>query len=253
MDFSSRLMIGEIRHRRFCPKNHELSYSIFMPCINLDDVDALSKRVFLFGQRAWNWARFKKSDYFHCHASTLKGAVINKVNELSGQSLSQESTTVMALINLRYAGFYFSPVNFYYVYDENDQWNSLVAEVSNTPWNERHYYILDPNDDVISFSKNFHVSPFNPIDQLYKWRVKPLSKKLMIHIECHSEEKQFDATLSLKAKPFDNKELFKLLLKTPVQSMKMLIGIYWHAFLLWKKGTPIYDHPDSKKSSSHRS
>jgi hypothetical protein len=242
-DLSSRLLIGHVWHRRYKPTQHQLTYPVFMACINLDEIEDLAARVRLFGTRWWHWARFKPSDYFRGRHTDLKSAVIGEVNRLTEQSLKEHECSVMAVVNLRYLGLYFSPVNFYYVYDSQGNWNSIVAEVSNTPWNERHYYALKANENTVQCEKAFHVSPFNPVDQIYHWKLKPLEKQLAIHIECHRSEKEFDAALKMDSVPFTNRNLHKLLFKTPVQTLTIMFGIYWHAFILWKKGTPIYDHP----------
>ncbi|MCE0496240.1 DUF1365 domain-containing protein [Vibrio salinus] len=243
-DFTSRLLTGIIRHRRYVPTQHELTYPVFMVCINLDEIARLSSQVTLFGTHWWHWARFKHTDYFRDRGPDTKSAVIDTVNKLTEQSLKKDDCKVMAVIHLRYLDFYFSPVNFYYVYDAQEHWNSLVAEVSNTPWNERHYYVLRAGCEEMTCEKAFHVSPFNPVDQCYQWRLKPLGKSLSVHIECHRDVKEFDATLTMKSVPFTNQNLNRLLIRTPVQTLKMLLGIYWHAFVLWKKGTPVYDHPE---------
>ncbi|MGR5300674.1 MULTISPECIES: DUF1365 domain-containing protein [Vibrio] len=241
-EMNSRLFIGNVRHRRFVPVNHELNYSLFMPAIDVDELEDLEKKVWGFGSRWWHWARFKRSDYIG--EGSIKAAVQNKVEELTGIRCSGK---VVAVCHLRYFGLYFSPVNFYYVYDEQGEWQYLLAEVSNTPWNECHYYAVaaDENDEQYGWKqdKAFHVSPFNPIDQRYHWKIKPLTDKLNIHLECHKGEKHFDATMAMKAKPLSSKSLLKCLIVTPSQTVKVMVGIYWHALKLWIKGAPFYSHP----------
>ncbi len=244
MMFSSQLMVGTVQHRRFAPVVHSLSYPIFMPLIDLDEIDALQQKVWGFGSRWWHWARFRRKDYLG--DGDLKTDVQNKVAELSGEQI--RGKVVMAC-HLRYLGLYFSPVNFFYLYDEQGVWRYLLAEVSNTPWNERHYYAIradaGENNANWSHQKAFHVSPFNPMQQQYKWTLKPLSNRLFIHLECHEEAKKFDATLMMKARAFSSQNLLKLLIKTPLQTVKVLTGIYWHALKLWIKRVPIYDHPSN--------
>ncbi len=41
---NSRLFIGNVRHRRFTPIKHELNYSLFMPAIDVDELEALEKK-----------------------------------------------------------------------------------------------------------------------------------------------------------------------------------------------------------------
>ncbi|TOL25460.1 chromosome partitioning protein ParA [Vibrio parahaemolyticus] len=249
--FHSQLFIGNVRHRRFTPVKHELNYSMFMPAIDLDEIGVLEKKVWGFGTRWWHWARFKRDDYLG--EGSLKKAVQDKVAELTGVRCSGK---VLAVCHLRYLGLYFSPVNFYYLYDQKGEWQYLLAEVSNTPWNERHYYAIaaDPKDEDFGWEqdKAFHVSPFNPIDQLYRWKIKPLTDKLNIHLECHKGEKHFDATMAMKAQPFSSGSLLKCLIGTPIQTVKVMVGIYWHALKLWVKGAPFYSHPKYLASNERR-
>ncbi|UUM29638.1 DUF1365 domain-containing protein [Vibrio japonicus] len=235
----SVLFVGRIRHRRFTPIAHEINYPLFMPCLDLDEIDALQSKVWAFGTRWWHWARFKREDYLG--SGDLKQAVLNKVFELTGERIEGQ---VKAVVHLRYLGIYFSPVNFYYVYDQSGYWRYLLAEVSNTPWNERHYYAVPATPQSgWTHDKAFHVSPFNPIDQKYVWRIKPINKRLSVHLECHRSEKEFDATLSMRAQPLTSASLIKQLIVTPVMAAKVVTGIYWHAFKLWFKGAPFYSHP----------
>lgn len=245
----SQLYVGTVRHRRFTPVQHALNYPLFMPAIDLDELETLQQSVWGFGQRWWHWARWKRSDYLG--SGDLKTAVQEKVRQLTGVDCQGK---VIAVCHLRYLGLYFSPVNFYYLHDAEGNWRYMLAEVSNTPWNERHYYAVSANQDDQTYGwtqqKAFHVSPFNPIDQQYQWRLKPLGDHLSVHLECHKGEKHFDATMAMKALPFNSKNLVKQLIKMPSQTVKVVFGIYWHALKLWLKGAPFYSHP-KYQSDSH--
>lgn len=247
----SQLLVGRVRHRRFTPVEHALDYPLFMPCIDLDDWPELTQKVWGLGERWWHWARFRRDDYLG--HGPLKQAVQNKVFELTGEQCDGK---VVAVVHLRYLGLYFSPVNFYYLYDKQGAWRYLLAEVSNTPWNERHYYAVaaEKGDHAKNWThdKAFHVSPFNPVEQIYLWRLKPLTEALMVHLECHREQKEFDATLAMKARPFTSSELIKLLVRTPVMAIKVVSGIYWQAFKLWVKGAPFYSHPKYSQSKADK-
>lgn len=240
--WNSRLFVGQVRHRRFTPVTHHLDYQLFMPAIDLDEIETLEKNVWGFGQRWWHWARWRREDYLG--EGSLKQAVQDKVKALSGVELSGK---VVAVCHLRYLGLYFSPVNFYYLYDAQGKWQYLLAEVSNTPWNERHYYAIaadkGANGENWCHQKAFHVSPFNPLEQQYHWRIKPLTDKLSVHLECHRDSKHFDATLAMQARPMTSLSLLRQLLMMPVQTVKVMLGIYWHALKLWLKGAPVYPHP----------
>lgn len=235
----SALLVGNVRHRRFTPIKHQINYPLFMPCIDLDEIEMLQDKVWAFGTRWWHWARFRREDYLG--RGDLKQAAFDKVFELTGERIEGR---VEAVVHLRYLGIYFSPVNFYYVYDQSGEWRYLLAEVSNTPWNERHYYAISATSQASwEHDKAFHVSPFNPIDQKYVWRIKPLDKRLSVHLECHRDGKAFDATLSMQKQPLSSASLLKRLISTPIMAVKVLSGIYWHALKLWCKGAPFYSHP----------
>ncbi len=71
----------------------------------------------------------------------------------------------------------------------------------------------------------------------------------MIHLECHRSEKEFDATLAIQAEPVNAGNLLPRLIKTPIMAVKVVLGIYWHAFKLWRKGAPVYAHPDQTQNN----
>lgn len=256
---NSALFVGTVRHRRFTPVKHSFTYPMFMPLIDLDELEQLQASVFGFGRRLFNFARFSAGDYLRGHdvgskatfesPEALKKAVIDKVEELTGE---RTEGRVMLLCQLRYAGCYFSPLNLYYLYDQDDKWRWILAEVSNTPWNERHYYALPAKDHWDSErwteQKSFHVSPFNPMSQQYYWHLTEPDSQLLVHLDiCSAEDNQkvLDATMAMKRQPFTSKALWQLIAKTPVQTIKVVIGIYWQALRLWLKRVPFYSHPAS--------
>ncbi len=243
---NSSLLVGNVRHRRFSPVAHSLNYPLFMPCLDLDELEQVFDRVWGMGNRWWHWARFYREDYVG--EGDLKAAVLKKIFELTGEQFS--SARVEAVVHLRYLGIYFSPVNFYYVYDQKNQWRYLLAEVSNTPWNERHYYAIPATQDGRwQHDKAFHVSPFNPVEQSYHWLIKPLNQRLFVHLECHRDSREFDATLSMHKQELGGYSLLKKLIATPIMAVKVTIGIYWHALKLWLKGAPLYSHPKYLRNS----
>ena len=157
---------------------------------------------------------------------------------------------IFLLTHLRYFGHCFNPVSFYYCYDAKGlRVESIVAEITNTPWAERHAYVLDAtqNQDRLkrfSFDKHFHVSPFMPMDMQYDWRFNAPGEHLFVHMQNFREGRSmFDATLSLNRQPFGAAALVRLLLGFPLMTVKVAAAIHWQALRLWLKKTPVYDHP----------
>lgn len=252
--FASAIYQGFVRHRRFTPCRHEFDYPLFMMLLKLDELPRLLKSFWQLGQGRLSWARFRRADYIGDTQQDLELAVRDKMAELSGLTIEQLEGEIYLLCHLRYFGFYFSPLNLYYL-NQHDRFRYMLAEVSNTPFNERHYYLVDL-DNPAPHAKEFHVSPFNPMQQRYVWRVIPPtveSGRCLVHIDVSDEnqaqQKVFDATLSLKRLNLNQALMTRVLLKTPVQTASVIFGIYWQALRLFLKKVPIHKHPGKIDSS----
>ncbi|MCE9679484.1 DUF1365 domain-containing protein [Shewanella sp. AS1] len=236
----SGIYAGQVRHRRFGAVPHAFSYRLYMMAIDPDELPKLIKRSWVFGTSWFNPIRFNEKDYLRGEPYGLKQRIAQKVRELGGEW--HDSGRVLLLAQCRCMGIYFSPINFYYCYDDKQVCRYMLAEVSNTPWNERHYYLLAMEGEM-KVKKAFHVSPFMEMEMTYHWRLSPPSNKAMVHIENHRDEKLFDATLVLSKQAISAKSLTALWLKTPAMTVKMMLGIYWQALKLFIKRVPFVAHP----------
>jgi uncharacterized protein len=139
----------------------------------------------------------------------------------------------------------FNPVSFYYCFDHDERLQTLVAEVTNTPWGERQTYRLSRSDQdgrVVrgQSRKAMHVSPFFGMDQMYEWRVAEPGKTLSVHIENREHgERAFDATLSLKRHEMTRKSLAL----TKLSALRTLPLIYGHAAVIRARGIRTRPHP----------
>jgi uncharacterized protein len=249
----SAIYKGFVGHRRFTPTHHQFENKIFMLLLKVDEIPLVLNSFWQLGTRWLSWARFRRADYIGESDTSITDAVKSKIAEKMNTEAADINGDVFMLVHLRYLGFYFSPLNLYYV-KSNGQFTHMLAEVSNTPWHEKHYYLIDLNN-IQPHKKAFHVSPFNPMSQDYHWRIIPPNqgdKKCLVQIKAHNQykpdEKVFDATLSLNRVPLNQSELSRVLLRTPTQTISIATGIYWQALKLFLKRAPFYPHPSKNKA-----
>lgn len=245
----SCLYIGTIRHRRFAPRAHEFRYRLFMTFIDLSELPSLFDRFWLWSARRPALAWFRRRDYYGDSAVSLDTSIRDLIANRTG---TRPSGPIRLLTHLRYFGHNFNPVSFYYVYDATDtRVETIVAEITNTPWKERHAYVLrataqlsgEPLMPRWHFDKVFHVSPFMPMSMHYNWRFSEPRAALSVHMECWQDAKQFDATLVLQRRPVTHANLARVLLTFPMITVQVATAIYWQALRLWLKRVPVFTHP----------
>lgn len=231
---------GRVWHARAQPA-HSFSYELFMLFIDLDQLEQLKGLRPWLGLEQRAIASLKRSDHLRHRPGSWREAAEQEARALG---CTQPIHRIRVLCNARYLGFYFSPVNFYYLYGEDDQQpHSLMAEVSNTPWLERHRYLVPITGDTVESAKAFHVSPFMPLEMRYRWQIGVPGERLRLVLANWREQQEFEAGIDLQRLPLTASNLKGLLLRTPAMTMKIVWGIYWQAMRLWWRGARFHSHP----------
>jgi DUF1365 family protein len=225
---------------------------MFMMYLDLDELPNLFESRWLWSTHRPALARFCRKDHFGKPTVPLDQSVRELVERETGK---RPEGPIRLLTHLRYFGYVFNPVSFYYCFNgDGRSVETIVAEVNNTPWGERHCYVLpqSQNQGVGGRhrhcpEKQMHVSPFMPMDNEYDWRFNRPEELLTVHMENSSEgRKIFDASLVLKRRELTSGSLTWVLLAFPMMTMKIIGAIYWQALKLWAKGVPVYDHPSKR-------
>lgn len=245
----SALYTGRLRHRRFAPRPHAFSYAVYMAWLDLSELDEVFRGRWFWSTRRRALAWFRRADYLGDAALPLDEAVRRRVAE-AGRP--RPAGPVRMLTQLRNYGHCFNPVTFYYCYDPaGSKVETVVAEITNTPWGERHSYVLpappglaDGDTLDFGFGKDFHVSPFMPMDVAYHWRFSAPGQRLAVHMEnFRGGVAVFDATLAMTRREITGPALAGVLLRFPFSTLRVLVAIYWQALRLKLKGVPFHDHP----------
>lgn len=244
----SAIYEGQVEHRRTVPVRHAFRYPLFMLLLDLAELDQVFRGRWFWSARRRALARFRREDHFGDPREPLDASVRRLVEATTGRS---PEGPIRLLTHLRYFGYCFNPVSFFYCYDEaGEAVQTVVAEVNNTPWGERHVYVLDaadrnPGPGLLEFApkKLMHVSPFMPMGIQYRWRFTLTDERLLVHMQTASDvEKVFDATLSLRRREITGRSLASVLLRYPLMTLCVILGIHWQALMLWLKGAPVYRH-----------
>lgn len=243
---SSCLYEGIVTHRRSRPFVHEFRYRVFMAFLDLSEIERVFSGRWFWSSARPALARYRRADHFGDPAAPLDRCVRDLVEERTGR---RPSGRVRLLTHLRYYGYVINPISLYYCFDESDSTvEAIVAEVTNTPWGERHCYVLagPPGavDGQLWTAKELHVSPFMPMDMRYHWRVMSPGDRLSVQIENHDAEGcLFTAGMRLERRELSGWQLSRVLLRFPVMTLQVAAGIYWQAARLWWKGGAFHPHP----------
>jgi len=245
----SALYTGRLRHRRHLPVAHEFGYPVTLVWLDLSELDAVFRGRWLWSTRRPAPAWLRRADYLGDPSVPLDDAVRDRVERETGK---RPGGPVRLLAQLRTLGFCFNPVSFYYCFDTADRRvEAIVAEITNTPWNERHSYVLRPPPDGapaatmrFRLAKAFHVSPFMPMDLEYDWSFSAPGKSLAVHMRnSRAGRTLFDANLVLKRREITGASLAAALARQPAAALAGLARIYWQALRLWLKRAPFHPHP----------
>lgn len=250
----SSICYGRVRHRRALAPRREFSYRICMLYLDLDELAEAGRLSRLFGaERARPWS-FRRRDYLGPQDLPLDEAVRQLVARETGR---RPDGPVRLLTQVRAFGYVFNPVSFYYCFaPDGATLEAVVAEITNTPWQERHAYVLPAGAAGVgargNFLKLFHVSPFQDMDHDYSWAFSDPARRLAVGMRnVRAGRTVFKATFTAERRPFSARELRRAFLRAPWMGWKTHAAIYWQAALLLLRRAPFFTHPAKRQAAVH--
>ena len=243
----SALYIGSLRHRRFHPVTHEFSYPLFMPFLDIDRIPELMKISRACGYNRWNWATFDDRDHFGDPHRTLRSRIDDDARQ---NGVILPDGPIFLLTHLRYLGYNFNPVSFFYCCNASGSVETILAEVNNTFGETKNYWLSESmrDRDVTSrsyvFSKTFHVSPFIGPDCNYRFSFNNPGDSLSIQVDVSQDGAPlFDATLTMHRLEWSAANLHRALIRHPWMTAKVIAAIHWEAARLYVKKVPLVTRP----------
>lgn len=247
----SRLYRGRVRHTRRTGKGHAFQYQLQLFAIDLDELPELVRRRWFWSSDGFNLVQFRRADYFGPPEIPLREAVLDRVEAALGH---RPQGSLQVLTQLRSCGYLFNPVSFYFCRSARGELEAILAEITNTPWGERHAYVMDctrskAGDEECSFEfqKEFHISPFFDMDQDYRWSFALQGDQLRIRMANFEGARcVFEVQLEAKSQELTGRSMSVALLRAPLQPLRLHLAIYWQALLLHLKQTPFHPHPKKR-------
>ena len=237
---------GTLKHTRTKPKKHAFEYQVRLLYLDLDDLKNIFSNKFLWGFNRFNLGCFLRADYFGDKRDSIKKSIQDEIRK---KLHFNHDGKIYLLTNPRYFGYCFNPVSFYYCFNTKNKLEVIVSHITNTPWNENHAYIHDCRHikqptKTFQFRKDFHVSPFMPMNIEYEWSFREPGKDLIVSMNnIHDKKFIFNASMKLDRKPLTKHSLTFLLFKFPPETFKTIFSIYWQALYLKIKGVTFFSHP----------
>ncbi|BAV50994.1 hypothetical protein MLTONO_6092 [Mesorhizobium loti] len=244
-ELKSALYAGKVMHQRLKPRRHRLSYRMFFLLLDLDEIDAMSKRLRLLSHNRFNLFGFADADHGDGSGGSLK-AYVEDMLERAG--IETDAGPIRLLSMPRMLGYAFNPLSIYFCHNRQGALVAILYEVNNT-FGQRHSYLIpvgDGHDETVRqyCDKRFYVSPFMAMGLNYRFRIGLPGENVAIHITASDDQGPLMvASFSGKRRALSDASLLRAFISYPLLTLKVTAGIHWEALRLWAKGIRLQERP----------
>jgi DUF1365 family protein len=219
-----------------------------MMYLALDEVESINSRLRLFSKNCLSPYAFHPEDHLPNTSPTITPKSLalleNRVIQFAARyGIKEEIKYIHLLTNVRFLGYVFNPVSFFFCFDNNRKPICCLAEVGNTFGEKKIYFLKSSNDGFFRdrLPKLFYISPFTELNQELLFDLSTPTKTLDIKINTVAgKEAVVSTSVTGKQLAMNDKNLLKLTLRYPWAPAQVIILIHFHALLLWLKGTPFH-------------
>lgn len=234
---SSRIVNGQVMHRRWHPVENRFVYPLFCLLLNTDELERLDS--WLFGVNRRRPLAFRFAD--HGDGRDPRLWVKERLREAG---IAECTGPIWVQTFPRVLGYLFNPVSFWYCQRKDRHVGAIIAEVNNT-FGERHLYILTPNPKTglfqdIQAEKQMYVSPFYPVSGGYRFFFNTDLDRPRVRIDYYDAGRlQLNTAIWGDSRRLTGSAMLAALMRQPLLTFGVMARIHWQALRLWLKKVPL--------------
>lgn len=249
-----------VMHRRRVAPLYRFVYRIFSVLFDIDQLDALDRRLRWFSHNRFNLLSLYDRDHGRGETAASGSNPLRRWAEgvCTEGGIELAGGRIRLLAQPRMFGWVFNPVSFWYCEHADGQLRAVIAEVRNT-FGEKHSYLLSaasrteagasageplPYGARLDKEKCFHVSPLFDLVGCYHFVFAEPGASLSVRLdETRKGEPLIDTAMAGQARPFTDAVMLRQVAAMPVQALKVMAAIHWQALKIWLRGARFHKKP----------
>lgn len=243
----SAIYVGHVSHHRRGDLAHDFTYRSFSLLVDLDALPDLDRGLRLFSHNRFNLFSFHDRDHGARDGSPLRPWIDARLRQAG---IALDGGPVRLLCFPRILGYVFDPISVWFCHHRDGTLRAVLYEVRNT-FGEAHAYLIPVEAEAVgapvirqSCAKRFHVSPFIALRGRYRFKLRVPDARMLLTIrQTAPDGQELVAVQSGNRRALRDRALLRVALTHPLLTLKVIGGIHWEAFRLWRKGARFHRKP----------